>query len=67
MFCIACNRYAYSSGLNRNFDSNERFAFTVASNITIYVMTWMTFGLAGATDRVVGPEDASKFRVTLPI
>lgn len=41
-----------------------RYAFTVASNITIYTMTWVTLGIAGATKQVVGPEDASEFRVS---
>ncbi|XP_046447558.1 major facilitator superfamily domain-containing protein 12-like [Daphnia pulex] len=39
-----------------------RYAFTVASNITIYAMTWVTLGVTGASQQVVGPEDASDFR-----
>ena len=40
-----------------------RYAFTVASNITIYTMTWVTLGVAGASQQIVGPENAPEFRV----
>jgi len=39
-----------------------RFAFTVASNVTIYVMTWVTLGVTGASQQVVNPDDVSDFR-----
>ncbi|XP_032779582.2 major facilitator superfamily domain-containing protein 12 [Daphnia magna] len=39
-----------------------RYAFTVASNITIYAMTWVTLGVTGASQQVVGPEDTTDFR-----
>lgn len=58
----------------RNADSHQatltiililtfRFAFTVASNVTIYVMTWVTLGVTGASQQVVNPDDVSDFRV----
>jgi len=39
-----------------------RFAFTVTSNITIYIMTWVTLGVTGASQQVVNPSDVADFR-----
>ena len=47
--------------------SSSRYAFTVASNITVYTMTWVTLGIAGDTQNVVGPNDAPEFRVCVHV
>lgn len=39
-----------------------RYAMTVVSNITIYVVTWIVLGTKTAGDGLVGPDDAGRFR-----
>lgn len=50
---------------NKDFIQNSRFAFTVTSNITIYIMTWVTLGVTGASQQVVNPSDVADFRVSI--
>lgn len=41
-----------------------RYAFTVMSNITVYLVTWLVLGLgAGGKDATVGPNDADSFKL----
>lgn len=41
-----------------------RYGFTVMSNITVYLITWLVMGLdSTSTNSSVGPEDAYKFRI----
>ncbi|CAL4144198.1 unnamed protein product, partial [Meganyctiphanes norvegica] len=43
-----------------------RYAFTVASNITVYLITWLTLGFGGDRgDAPVGPNDAASFRLIM--
>ncbi|XP_047489327.1 major facilitator superfamily domain-containing protein 12-like isoform X2 [Penaeus chinensis] len=40
-----------------------RYAFTVASNITVYLVTWLVLGLESQdTESGIGPRDINKFR-----
>ncbi|XP_076054746.1 major facilitator superfamily domain-containing protein 12-like isoform X2 [Oratosquilla oratoria] len=40
-----------------------RYAFTVMSNITVYLITWIVLGIGSTgTETTIGPEDAYKFR-----
>ncbi|KAF2352097.1 Major facilitator superfamily domain [Trinorchestia longiramus] len=41
-----------------------RYAFTVFSNITVYLITWLALGLqsTSAADSVIGPDDAATFK-----
>ena len=50
------------------FSSHTRYAFTVISNVVIYVVAWAYFGVeAGAeadpSKAQIGPEDADAFTV----
>ncbi|KAF2345957.1 Major facilitator superfamily domain, partial [Trinorchestia longiramus] len=42
-----------------------RYAFTVFSNITVYLITWLALGLqsTSAADSVIGPDDAATFKM----
>ncbi len=43
------------------YDAFLRYAFTVVSNVVIYVVAWAYFGLEAGGE--VGPEDAGSFTV----
>ncbi|KAK7076664.1 Major facilitator superfamily domain-containing protein 12 [Halocaridina rubra] len=40
-----------------------RYGFTVMSNITVYLITWLVMGLDSSSNQGIGPEDASKFKI----
>ncbi|CAL4175681.1 unnamed protein product, partial [Meganyctiphanes norvegica] len=47
-----------------------RYAFTVISNITVYLITWLTLGLGargGGDHSTIGPNDATSFRIIVSI
>ncbi|CAL4065747.1 unnamed protein product, partial [Meganyctiphanes norvegica] len=49
---------------DRTVLNSIRYAFTVSSNITVYLITWVVLGLGtGGGDSTVGPEDAASFRL----
>ncbi|XP_063873604.1 major facilitator superfamily domain-containing protein 12-like isoform X1 [Scylla paramamosain] len=47
-----------------------RYGFTVMSNVTVYVVTWLVLGLDTSSkgqEAGIGPEDAAKFRYIVAI
>ena len=42
-----------------------RYACTVISNITVYIITWTAFGLSSSATSTISAENVDQFRVTI--